>query len=137
MPEPAPEARRQEPMFRVLASTVDAYHRCRQTKNGEWEVRHRQKIEDLVKSTAPSGAGIDCGTKICLDESTGEKLVFTLSFHHMNDMGMYDGWTEHTVTARPSFIHKVDLKISGRDRNRIKDYLHDAYFTWLTEKTEW
>jgi hypothetical protein len=52
----------------------------------------------------------------------------------MNDGGFYDGWTEHTITVTPSFIGSMNIKISGRDRNQIKDYLHDVFSTALTEE---
>jgi hypothetical protein len=44
----------------------------------------------------------------------------------MDDGGGYDGWTEHTITVTPSF-RGFDLTISGRDRNDIKDYLHQTF----------
>ena len=75
----------------------------------------------------PSGSGIDSGCKIDLDSSTSEKIVITFGFHHMNDGGFYDGWTEHKLTVKPSFLFGIDLKISGRDRNQIKDYLYDLF----------
>ena len=75
-------------LYRLLASSVDAYHRCIETKNTEWEGKHKETIETLVDEFMPGGSGIDNGTKIDLDSSTGEKLVFTLGYHHMNDVGV-------------------------------------------------
>lgn len=63
----------------------------------------------------------------------GDPKLFTALFHLMNDVGYYDGWTEHTVTVTPSF-GGVNLRISGRNRNDIKESIHQAFDTAL--KTE-
>ena len=124
------------PVYKALASTVDAYKRCIERNNTEWEARHESKIEEIVKGCMPSGSGIDCGTKIDLNASTGEKLVFDISYHHMNDGGMYDGWTEHRVIVTPSLVSDFDLRITGPNRNDIKEYLHECYQTALSEVLE-
>lgn len=80
----------------------------------------------------PSGSGIDSGTKLDYGRSTPDKLVFTMSFHHMNDSGMYDGWTDHSITVKPSLVYGIEIGISGRNRNDIKDYLGDTYHAALT-----
>lgn len=81
----------------------------------------------------PSGSGIDCGTKTDLNDWDGRKIVFYASFHHMNDSGYYDGWTEHVFTVYPSLLWGFDMKISGPNRNDIKEYLNDVYSVWLNE----
>jgi hypothetical protein len=99
-----------------------------------WFERHTDRIAAL-NGVMPSGAGFDNGTEIVLADdlakaagcSTGAKLVFQTAFHHMTADGVYDGWTEHTVTVTPSFIGGFDLKVSGRDRNQIKDYIADTF----------
>jgi len=65
--------------------------------------------------------------------STPEHLVFHCSYHHMNENGYYDGWTDHIVHVTPSLIHGFRLRITGTNRNGIKDYLVDIYRTWLNE----
>jgi hypothetical protein len=119
-------------MYQQLASLVDAMNRCHDTNNIEWFHRHRERITNLMREYSPSGSGIDNGVSINTDDCTGEKLVFETGFHHMNENGMYDGWTEHRVTVTPSFATGFNLKISGRDRNGIKNYLHDVFASWLS-----
>ena len=114
-----------EPLYRKLATIIDAYHRCEKELN-PWSTNHKERAERLVLDYMPSGSGIDAGTHLYLSESTGEKLVFGTSFHHMTE-GMYDGWTEHNITVRPSLIHGFTLTISGRNRNEIKDYLYEVF----------
>jgi hypothetical protein len=115
-------------LYSELASTVDALHTCKTKPEqyGEWIGRHAENIGKLVSEYMPSGSGFDCGTKMDLIESHAEKLVFNTGFHHMNDGGYYDGWTEHTVTVTPSFSG-FNLRVSGRNRNEIKDYIHEMF----------
>ncbi len=119
--------------FQSLSRTVLARLNCIQSNNTEWRDRHEETILSEVRDTAPSGSGIDSGTTIDLDASTGDKLVFTAGYHHMNDGGMYDGWTEHTFTVRPCLAFGFSLTISGRDRNGVKEYLSDIFHEWLNE----
>lgn len=119
--------------FQRIASTLDAIKNCRERGNTEWLEKHEETIERIME-TAPSGSGIDAGTKLDRDASKRDKLVFSCGYHHMNEIGYYDGWTEHRITVSPSLLWEIDLKISGRDRNQIKDYLHEVYQTWLTEE---
>jgi hypothetical protein len=121
-----------KPVFQALASLVDARLRCLANGN-KFAAQHEERILAIVKEELPGGSGIDCGTKIDLDKSTGDKLVFNVAYHHMNDGGYYDGWTEHVVTVKPSLMFDIELSISGRDRNQIKEYLYETYQCALTE----
>lgn len=123
-------------LYRELASLVRARLNCEETGNREWFQKHEERIEELVKNYMPSGSGFDCGTKIDLDKSTPEKLVFYTDFHHMNEVGYYDGWTEHRITVRPSLAFGFTLTISGNNRNEIKDYIHQAFDCALDEEVK-
>ena len=120
-----------KPVYQELALLVDARLRCLATGN-KFAEQHEERILAIVKEQLPSGSGIVCGTKIDLDSSTGQKLVFEVSYHHMKD-GAYDGWTGHIVTVKPSLIFNIELSISGRDRNWIKEYLYETYECALRE----
>ena len=86
-----------------------------------------ENIEKECKNL-PSGSGIDSGTKLNMQESSKNKIVFNFSFHHMDENGSYDGWTDHKAIFTPSFeFNGYDLKITGKDRNEIKDYLHELF----------
>lgn len=94
-----------------------------------------ERLERIERETLPSGSGFDSGTKVDLESSKPNRIVLETSFHHMNDCGMYDGWTEHKVIVVPDMIYGIDIRITGRDRNgikyyigeRISDYLHQDY----------
>ena len=125
-----------DPLYRKLAALVAARLNCIDGSvlagANEWKVKHEEAIRKLVREHMPRGSGIDSGTTIDLDASTTEKLVFDTSFHHMDEHGSYDGWTEHRITVRASLVFTIDLKISGPNRNEIKDYLHDVFREALT-----
>lgn len=114
-------------LYSELASKVCAMRNCEKTGNAEWRDKHEDAIGNLCREFLPSGSGFDAGSHIDLDASHAEKLVFTTSYHHMNDNGYYDGWTEHTVTVTPSFIGGFNIRVSGRNRNDIKGYIAESF----------
>lgn len=125
-----------EAIYKILASLVQARINCIESNNTEWIDTHEETIEKIIKKYAPHGSGFDNGTTLDYKKSTGEKLVFNTSYHHMNDNGMYDGWTEHIITVSPSLAFNFNLKISGRNRNDIKEYIHDIFHDFLTMEIE-
>jgi hypothetical protein len=131
-------------LYKRLASAIQARKNCEQAGHAEWFAKHSETIEQLVRDFMPSGSGWDRGTKIDLDASHADKLVLYGEFHHMNDGGFYDGWTEHTITVTPSLLHDFNVRISGRNRNDIKEYLHEMFsscleqtIVWSDEKQRW
>jgi len=126
---------RKEKVFRQIAQLIGCLDRCHKANNCEWLTKHGERLNEIMDS-APSGSGIDNGTVLLLEDSTPNKLLFSVDYHHMNDHGYYDGWSEHTVTVRPCLQFGIEIKISGRDRNDIKDYLHEVYHHWLNENVE-
>lgn len=125
------------PLYRQYARTLNALSNCIKSNNHEWEDRHTASLEAL-DDFMPSGSGVDCGTKLDIDASLrqADRLVFTFSFHHMDDAGGYDGWTDHKAVVSPSLVYDFDLKITGRDRNGIKEYLHELFHAALSDVIE-
>lgn len=123
------------PLYRILAGAIAAYKNCEDDPSRtEWRDRHREHIEHIMKNLMPSGSGWDLGTKFDFDNSNGERLVMFGEFHHMNDGGMYDGWTAHTITVKPSLQFGIDIHVKGKNRNEIKDYLHEMFHQVITEE---
>lgn len=116
----------------VLASTLEAWENCRKNDNREWAGKHDATLTSLCQKHLPSGSGFNIGTTFVRSSSSTTKLVFNAPYHHMDEHGHYDGWTEHVVTVRPTFTG-LDIKVSGRDRNGIKDYIHEVFYTALTK----
>lgn len=121
------------PVYKAIAHTFEARANCIKSQNTEWQGKHEDKILDIVKECLPSGSGFDNGTTFDFDKSLPHRLVFNVSFHHMNDNGMYDGWTQHAVIVHPSLAHDFKLDVTGRDRNEIKSYIHEVFSSALAE----
>lgn len=115
-------------LYSELSNMIEARRNCAQsTDKSEWFERHTDMIESLVEQHLPHGSGFDSGTKIDMDASRADKLVFTTEFHHMDEWGGYDGWTEHTVTVTPALSNNFHLRISGRNRNDIKEMMYQDF----------
>ena len=112
-----------------IAETADWAERAQNNANAQWGDIAQDRLAQLV-DLLPSGSGIDNGTK--LESADASKIVLTAGFHHMNDGGYYDGWTEHRITIRPRF-DGIDVTVSGRNRNDIKEYLGELYHAALSE----
>ena len=112
-----------------IAETSDWAERAENNLNAQWGDIARTRLDQLV-NMLPSGSGIDSGTKLI--SASASRIVLECSFHHMNENGYYDGWTEHRITVRPTF-DSLDINISGRNRNDIKEYLHEVYALALAE----
>lgn len=90
------------------------------------------KLEKLL----PHGSGIDCGCKIDREKSGSKKVVITFDFHHMNNAGYYDGWSSYRLTVTPVLWGDFYIKITGQNKNYIKDYLYDLFDSVLSEQIE-
>ena len=109
-----------------LAGTLQAYHNCIASGKEDWEIKHKERIEAMFEAL-PHGSGIDSGVKFDWARSNGNKLVFSFGFHHMDDQGYYDGWTNHVLTVTPEFQSGYKMRISGPNRRQIKDYLFNLF----------
>lgn len=101
----------------------------------EKSVNVREALELYVRRNGPSGSGLDVGTRI-LDNSTQDDIRLYCEFHHMDQHGGYSGWTQHMLRVQPSFVGLMSLHVGGRNRNGIKDFLHDTYHSWLSSEED-
>lgn len=125
----------QERLDKLIAQLIDARLRCLETGN-TFADTHTDTLRQLA-NLLPHGSGIDAGVTVDLERSHLEKIVLNTAFHHMDEHGFYDGWTEHTVTVTPSFLGDRRLRISGPNRNDIKEYLHQTFDDVLGQQVEW
>jgi hypothetical protein len=124
-----------QPLYQAIATACEALSN---NPSPEWAVRWRERLRDASKAL-PSGCGIDTGTTIRSEDSGYHQLVLEFSFHHMNDVGYYVGWTDHTLVVRPDlsdtgftleFGHESDPDHVCDDN--FYDYLHDVFAAALT-----
>jgi len=123
-------------LYQELASLICAIENCHRSGNIDWLNKHTDRLGALVKEHMPSGSGFDLGTSFDEDNSTTERLIFHTSFHHMNDGGYYDGWTSHSVVVTPSLAFGFNLKVTGRDRRDIKDYIGETFHAALNSDVQ-
>ena len=121
-------------VYKQIARSFQAMQNCLECGNSEWVTRHQETIEHIIKNQMPSGSGVDHGTTFDFDGSTPNKLIFNVSFHHMNDSGMYDGWTDHNIIVTPDLAFGFVLRVTGRNRNNIKDHLDEIFQDALNEE---
>ncbi len=113
----------------AIASHSTALENAKASNNSIWVDKHEDCISQLVRDFLPSGSGFDAGVE--LESANDSKLTFKTSFHHLNENGFYDGWTEHKVSVSATFSG-LDIKVSGRNRNEIKDYIAETFEIALT-----
>ena len=122
-------------LYQAIATAIQARLNCRGNGNHEWFDRWTEKLANY-ELLLPSGSGFNSGSSLDLGRSNGEKIIITTSFHHMNDGGYYDGWTDHTITIKPSLSFGFTLSISGRNRNGIKEYIAEMFNELLNQEVE-
>lgn len=133
-------SRSRTPLYAELSSLVQAIGNLRRREDlpphiGQHIGEHEESIAHLVSRYMPQGSGFDRGMTLDVDASLrgGLKLVFHFEYHHMDEHGGYTGWTSHALTVVPTF-KGIELHISGRDRNQIKEYLYDTLRYHLTQE---
>jgi len=119
-----------------LASLVTARENCIVSCNN-WRTNHENNIRALVREYLPHGSGFDAGAELMLEPeklvgyrspqaSNSEKLVFVTSFHHMDEHGAYDGWSDMTIVVTPSFSG-INVTVRGKDRDGIHEYAAEVF----------
>lgn len=112
-------------LISAIARTVQALQSCEESKNMEWITKHSEKL-DLLDTYLPHGSGIDTYCKVDREKSNFEKVYILCEFHHLNENGYYEGYTDHKIIVTPNF-DGIALNISGKNKNQIKDYLYDLF----------
>ena len=130
-----------QPLYLALAELIGRKHRLSQTGRNATMLHHVEEVLDaLCKEHLPSGGGFDAGTELAEDEcikgETITQLVFITEFHHMDEHGVYDGWTSHTVKVTPDWCG-FHLAVTGRDRDGIKDFIGDTFHNALMTEVEY
>jgi hypothetical protein len=126
------------PLYRVLASCIAARKNCAGSQaHVDWFAKWTDRISKIERELLPRGAGFDSGSEVNLTLSTEERIVIQTSFHHMNESGFYDGWTDHTIVVTGSLLSDFNLRITGRNRNDWKDYAYQTFEYALSRPVVW
>jgi len=130
-------------VYQAIARAIDARNNCttRPMIGGDATRKKRvatwTTILETLEKELPRGSGFDSGSKISILRSKENKLVLHTSFHHMNSNGVYKEWSEHDVVVTPDFVQGFNLRVTGRDRNSIKEYIESVFYNSLIiEATE-
>ena len=127
------------PLYRWFARIVAQHAYYLESGNTTWADITESYIKVEIENAFPSGGGFECGTKFDLEAAAAEittdagrilplrRLQFSVEYHHLDDLGYYDGWTQHVVTVRPDLETGFDISVSGRDRNEIKDLIAEIF----------
>jgi len=111
--------------MKTIISEIAKNCQWHKTAKPEYKLIAEERIEQLEKEL-PSGSGIDSGCRILIPESGEKRVVISFSYHHMKD-GYYTGWTNHKLIVTPNLVNDYDMRITGKDRDFLKDYLYDTF----------
>jgi hypothetical protein len=118
-----------------ILSSAQAMQNCIKANNDVWLVKHEEHITNTLLDVLPHGSGIDCEWRF---DFTDKAIFCYNSFHNMDDMGGYCGYTDFTVKIKighRDIFGKLDFSITGRfGRDQLlKDYLYETIDYALTE----
>jgi hypothetical protein len=95
-----------------------------------------QRYDTLVE-LLPSGSGFDNGTEFISIRSGTNRLVFRTAFHHTDEHGSYTGWSQHDVIVTASLSYGFEIRVTGKDRDDIKEYIAEVFQNFLHEEAPW
>jgi len=121
------EVKGAQEFYQEIARKLDQMKNLTKTGQGEQAYLVGNLVDKIVRDYLPHGSGFDNGTKLDWDKSNHNKLVFTTAFHHMDINGYYSGWTEHEVIITPDLMFGFNVKVTGKNRNDIKEYIHSCF----------
>ena len=126
-----------EALYRRLLDRIVAMRNCIDHNNKEWEEKHAEEIEKLLK-LLPSGSGFDGKWNFDIDDCNEERLHLTGEYHPMNEAGYYEGWIEFSIIVLPNLLFDINVKILGRfgKHQDLKDYIITCTRESLMEEVE-
>tara|TARA_R110000868_G_scaffold96839_2_gene266203 strand:- start:1274 stop:1702 length:429 start_codon:yes stop_codon:yes gene_type:complete len=121
-------------LYQEIVSRVVAMRNCKKTGKEEWYYKHDGALRKLCDQYLPSGSGLDAQPTVNIYVTTDDRLLIECAdFHHMDAHGGYDGWTEHDVIVTPSLQFGMALRVTGRNRNGIKEYIREVFYHALNK----
>lgn len=87
----------------------------------------------LLQELLPIGNGIEKECVILL-KSTEKRIVIDTAYWHPNDSYETSRWTDHQIVITPSFEGEINIRITGKNENNVKDYLHHIFHEALMKE---
>jgi len=124
-------------LYQEIAILIKARFDLTLKQNNQYIVNFEDKIKTLTKEHFPSGSGFD-GFYFFDLEYRPNTLVFFAEFHHMNDVGYYDGWSTMKAVIKPDITSGIDFKLTGINRKyrHLKDDFEEMIYSFLTKDIE-
>lgn len=119
-----------ETVLQILASSlfsIESEAKRPDTSHKKFSEAREDLIDNVARNYLPSGSGFDGGSRVNMERSKPNRIVIDTAFHHMSEHGYYDGWSEHSVIITPSLVWGYEIRVTGRNRNEIKDYIGEAF----------
>ncbi len=123
-------------LYDKLISYIEEIDKSAKRGNIVLALENSDEAKRLTWKYMPSGNGIVEGPTISITESTCKKLVFTFKFRHLDSDGQYDGWTRHTVIAKPSSRFGFYVRVSGTDWNNVLSDMEHVFTSALEQEIE-
>lgn len=106
-------------------------------------MENMEELEEVIKSTAPHGSGINYDYNSVRVEHYSKdnqnKIIFENAYHCMNEAGFYDGIIPFRVVIGADLspvVHFVGLTSAGKYRVRkydLRPYLEETYYWYINE----
>lgn len=96
----------------------------------------QDKLNEIARAYLPSGSGIDSGCDIDAERSKPNRIVINFGYHHMDEHGGYTVWTHHDLIIKPDLCFGLTLRITGPDRDMVKEYLYELFHQCLNEEID-
>lgn len=123
-------------LYQRIATIVCAISNCKKSGNAEWLEKWSDELDRIEIEILPYGSGFNAGCKVMIGSCSDNKLVIKADFHHMNQNGYYSGWGEYSVIVKPSLRFGFTLKVTGRDRDGIKEYIANVFHELLDKEVK-
>ena len=117
-------------ILRAFSEALQAMRNCEKSGNAEWHGRWSSYIAKL-QAELPHGSGLDGKVEFILDKCNSRRVVIFVEFHHMKH-GYYVGCTDHEIIVTATHCGP-EIRVTGKDRNGIKDYLAELFYDALTQ----
>jgi len=115
--------------LKTLANKIAASKECKEPFKSD-AIEAIEEMEKLL----PHESGIDGNINFDIDKSNKNKIVVFFVYHHTNEKGYYNGWTSHELIITPSFTLGFDMRITGTNKNKCKDYFYDLFSEVFTSE---